>query len=294
MISFTLFRLFAFVLMLLPRAWRRNLFCALADTAYRFDQKHRRVIRANLDFAFDKSLSDEEVKDIGRYCYRNLALALLQVLENHRMSKKELGSKVSFMHEHYVDEAKESGRPIIFITAHFGNWEIGGPALGSQVIPNSAVHKALNNEHFSRYLKEARARFDLNMVEKHGAVKHLSKALKKGEAISMLIDQNTNRRDGIVINFFGKTARQTPAPAQLARKYNAVVIPLLIRTEDHENHTITFYKPIEVANSGDSAKDVLEATQKMADWLEGEIRKEPKFWFWVHRRWKAEHPEIYR
>jgi len=132
----------------------------------------------------------------------------------------------------------------------------------------------------------------MRLFEKRGAIRHLSKALKNGESISLMIDQNVKAKDGIVVTFFGKDVRQTPAPAFLARKYDALIIPLLIHPTQ-QGYRITFYEPIEVAHSDDAEADIHEATQQQALWLEREIRRAPEHWFWCHRRWKAEYAHIY-
>ncbi len=294
MIGFYLFRALEFMIMLLPRFMRKGLFEGLAKLAYLIDKKHRFIARQNLHVAFGETLSEAKADAIIRYSYKNLLLALLQVIENRRISKEELGEKVTFINREIVDEAINEGTPIVFISAHVSNWELGASALASQIIPLNAVHKAMNNTYFDNYLHQSRSRFELNMIEKHGATRHLSKALKNGGAVSLLIDQNVNPKDGIVVDLFSKQVTQTPAPAFLARKYNAPIIPLAMTTDDEEHYTITFSEPIIVAHSDDVQADILDATQKQSKWLEDEIRQHPKFWFWMHRRWKTLHPEIYQ
>ena len=293
MIGFYLFRLLEFILFLLPGKLRKAFFSALADLAYAVDKKHRQVIRQNLEFAFNGELDKTKIESIGRYCYKNLALTLLQVMEGRRLSKEELASKVTFVHGEIVEKVLNEEQPIIFVSGHYGNWELGATALSALITPTTSIHKALNNPYFDRYLHESRSHFDLTLAEKHGAVKKLTKALKQGRCISLMIDQNINPKEGIVVDFFGKRATQTAAPAFLARKYGAVIIPLLITTEDDEHHRITFYEPIEVAKTDNAEADVHEATQKQSHWLQEQIKENPKFWFWCHRRWKAEYPEIY-
>lgn len=294
MISYYLFLLFEKFLMLFPHSFRKAFFIGLANFAYLLDKKHRRVILQNLHFALGTTTAPQEEEQISRYCYRNLMLNLLQIIENHTISKKEIGSRVTIKNSEIVDAARAGGRPVIFTTAHFGNWELGGAAIATQIMPIYVAHKALNNPYFEQYLHHSRTRLDMKLVEKRGAVKQLAKALKAGGAISLLTDQNTNERDGIIVNFFGKTARQTAAPAFLARKYNALIIPVYITTEDEKHYVLRFYEAIEVSKTDDAKADILEATQKQANLLEKVIIKNPKFWFWCHRRWKTEHPEIYR
>jgi KDO2-lipid IV(A) lauroyltransferase len=92
----------------------------------------------------------------------------------------------------------------------------------------------------------------------------------------------------------GKPIRQTSTPAYLARKFNAAIIPVTIRTDDEENYTLKLFDEIKVEKTDDEAADILKATQLQADWLTSIITKEPKFWFWLHRRWKSDKPEIYK
>ncbi len=294
MIGYYLFRVIEFLLMLMPRFIRKNLFIGLAKFAYFIDKKHRFVARQNLEVVFGDALTEHEADFIIRYCYKNLMLALLQVMENRRLSQQELGKKITFVNKEIVDKAISDGKPIVFISAHVSNWELGASGLASQIISLNAVHKALNNPYFDRYLHESRSRFDLNMVEKRGAIRHLSKALKKNGAVSLLIDQNVNPKDGIIVDFFSKSVTQTPAPAFLARKYDAPIIPLAMTTDNEEDYTITFFEPIIVAHTDNAEADIREATIKQSAWLEKEIRQHPKFWFWCHRRWKTEHPELYQ
>ncbi len=292
MIGFYSFKVVEWLLFRLPFSWRRSLFMMMADCAYRFDIKHKRVIRQNVTFAFEGTLDEERIAAISQGCYRNLARNMLQVMENTHANVAHIDTTVTLHNKAVFDRAVASGRGVIFVTAHYGNWELEGAVISSKVTAASSVYKALKNRYFDRYLLHSRERFGMRLFEKHGAIRHLNKAVKNRESISLMIDQNVKEKDGIVVTFFGKKVRQTPAPAFLARKYNAVIIPLLIHP-DAEGDVITFYEPIEVAHSSDAQADIYEATQAQASWLEAEIRRVPEHWFWCHRRWKAEYPNIY-
>ncbi|MEA3523766.1 MAG: lipid A biosynthesis lauroyl acyltransferase [Campylobacterota bacterium] len=294
MILFYFYRFLELILMRLPHTWRRAFFIFLAKIAYTIDAKHRRVILQNLHFALGHDLGEKKEEEISRYCYENLLLSMLQVMENRYLSKEEIADLVTIHNQHITDKALRSGRPIIFVSAHYGNWELGAAAVSSLITPTTAIYKKFTNPYFDRYLIESRSIQNMLMVEKKGAVRHLTKAIKNRRAIMLMIDQNTSKRDGISIDFFGKSARQSAAPAFLARKYNGIIIPILMVTKDDKDFTVMISEPIEVAQSEDSQKDILEATQKQSNILEAMIRKNPKLWFWCHRRWKTEHPEIYK
>jgi KDO2-lipid IV(A) lauroyltransferase len=279
--------------MLLPRPLRKGFFITLAGIAYAVDRKHRRIVRQNMLFAYDGEVEETLIDETTRYCYRNLLLNFLQVMENYHLDKAELAARVTFENRTPVDEALAQGRPIIFISAHFGNWELGATSVASQIVPTVSVHKVLNDPRFDRYLLQSRSRLDMTMTEKKGAVKHLARALKNGGAISLMIDQNINPKEGVVVDFFGKAVTQTSAPAFLARKYDAVLIPVFIHTKDEEHFTIRFEAPLEVEKTDDAEADILRSTQEQANVVERIVRAEPKFWFWCHKRWKTKHNEIY-
>lgn len=293
MILYYFFRTIEFLLMLLPYGARKAFFTALAALAYALDKKHRRVVRQNLDFAYDGAMTDAEAEKIARYCYRNLMLNFLQVIENRRITRQRQSEIVTFENREIFDRAKASGRPIILLSGHFGNWELGATAFASLVMPTVSIHKKLNNPYFDRYLLESRSRLGMRMIEKSGAVKHLTRALKNKEAVSLMIDQNINPKESIIVDFFGKEVTQTSAPAFLARKFNAAILPVFIHTEDERHYTIRFEEEIPVAKSEEVDADVAASTQLQSDLVEKIVRDEPKYWFWCHRRWKSKHPEIY-
>lgn len=295
MILFYCFKLFEFVLFLFPRKYRKAFFIAIANLAYRFDKKRKFYIRENLKIAFGDTLSEERIEKIGRNCFQNLAMAILQILENANSKNiEEIGRNVEIKNPEYLTKAVEEKRPVVIVGSHYGNWEVHMAVVSSTMVPVTLVRNAGKNKHIDQYITDAKLRYRTIPFEKKGVVKHLAKALKEGGVIALMIDQNLTTRDGIVIDFFGKTALQTPAPAFLARKYNAVIIPSMIHPKKDGRQVIEFYEPMEVEKTDDAEADVLKSTQAQAAWLEEEIRKEPDHWFWCHRRWQRLHPEIYK
>ena len=291
MLGFRLFLIFDWLVMKLSRSMRKKLFFALASVAHKLAVKRNRIIQANLNFAFGDDLNLTEKKEIERYCYQNLALNLLQVMENKRNSAEDLSKHVTFENKEMVDLYLSQNRPLIFISAHHGNWEIGAASLAALITPITSIYKGLDNDAFNPYLLEARSRHRLNLIEKNGAIKHLTRALKNNQCVSLLIDQSSNSKSGIKTNFFNHPTYHTSAAAQLSLKYNAPIIGLYIYTDDEENYVIRFVEPIEV--NGEGEQSILEATQHQVDDLEKIIRAHPKFWFWCHKRWKSEFNEIY-
>jgi KDO2-lipid IV(A) lauroyltransferase len=292
--GFKLFLLLENFLMLLPKKVRKSFFVALGNLAYYVSANSRKVVRQNLDFAFDKSLSEKEITEITKYSFKNLLLNFLHLMEIRHMSVDELKRKVTIHNLEAVKKVHAQGRSVIYITTHYSSWELGGASISALIEPLGAVYKKMNNEQYEAWVLESRAHFGNINLEKSNVIKPLIKLIKNKIACGILIDTNINKREGVEVMFMGKTIRQTSTPAYLARKFNSAVIPVTIRTDDEENYTLMIFDEIPVQKTEDEAADILNATQLQADWLTSVIRKEPKFWFWLHRRWKNEHPQIYK
>lgn len=294
MLSYYLFRIFETFFLALPYALQKAIVLGLAKLAFLIDSKHKKIIQANLDLTLKDTITSEQRKRVLHYCHKNLALVLLQVLRASRLRISDLEKIVTFKNKEIVDQALAEGKPIIFISAHYGNWEIGATALSALVTPTLSVHKKMNNPYFDDYLMRSRTTFNMEMAEKRGAIKHLIKALKKGKSVGILVDQNVNPKDGVIIDFLGAKATQSPAPAFLSRKLDLKIIPLLIHTAPGEENTITFYDPIVAPKTEDEQADILACTQAQADLVGNIIANHPEPWFWCHKRWKSTHEEIYK
>lgn len=290
---FKLFLLLEKFLMILPASLRKRFFIFLATLGYYISKKYRTISYQNLDFLFDNTLAVDEKKSITKYAFKNLALNFLHAMELRHMSKQELQNKITIKNIEAVQKVHAQGRPIIYVTTHYSSWELGGASIGAFIEPLIAVYKKMKNREYETWLLEARDKFGNISMEKSNVVKPLVKNLKNGVACGLLIDTNINEKEGVIIDFMGKPLRQTSTPAFLARKFNAAIIPVTIRTDDEDNYILLLYDEIVVEKTEDSTADILQATQAQADWLGELIREEPKFWFWLHRRFKNDHPSIY-
>lgn len=282
------------ILMLLPSSFRKAFFIGLANLGYLLSAKYRKIAKENILFLFGKSLSEQEVQSIVKYSFKNLLLNFLHIMELRHMSKEELERRITIQNREVVDRIHKEGRAIIYVTTHYSSWELGGASLGAFVEPLAAVYKKMKNTHYEEWLLEGRARFGNTNLEKTGVVKPLVKLIKAKKASGILIDTNINPKEGVMVNFMGKQIRQTYSPAYLARKFDAAIVPVSIRTDDEEHYTLMLFDEIKVAKTEDEKADILQATQEQADWLAKLIKKEPKFWFWLHRRFKNDYPEIYK
>lgn len=292
--GFKLFLLLEKFLMILPKKIRKSFFIMLSTLAYYLSAKYRKIAYKNLDFIFGNKIGDKQKDEIVKYSFKNLLLNFLHLMEIRAMSKDDLAKKVTIRNIEAVKKVHEQNRAIIYVTSHYSAWELGGTAIGAFAEPIAAVYRKMKNQAYQEWVLETRSKFGNSSLEKSNVIKPLIKLIKNGGASGILIDTAINSREGTEVEFFGKKIRQTSTPAYLARKYNAAIIPVIMRTEDEEHYDLIFFDEIHVEKTDDEQKDIQKATQLQAEWLEKIITQNPKFWFWVHRRFKSEYPEIYK
>ena len=280
--------------MILPKKLRKSFFLALASIAYYISAKSRRIVKQNLDFAFNNTLSDKEIKEITKYSLKNLLLNFLHLMEIRHISFEELQKKITIQNIEAIEKVHKEGRSVIYVTTHYSSWELGGTSIGAFIEPLGAVYRKMKDKNYENWVLESRSKFGNTNLEKTNVLKPLIRLIKEKKACGILIDTSMNKREGIDVEFMGKTISQTATPAYLARKFNSAIIPVTIRTDDEENYTLMIFDEIPVEKTEDEKADILKATQLQADWLSELITKEPKFWFWLHRRFKGEYPEVYK
>ena len=294
MIGFYIFLIFEKALMILPKRARRIFFISLANIAYIFSHRYKKVVRDNLYFIYGKDIDEEFITKITKYSFKQLLLNLMHTIEARYFTIEEMAKNVEFENIEVVKQAQKENRAIVFITAHYGSWELGGSMISAFVQPITTVYKKMKNPYFQEYLSTSRTKWNIKYIERHGATKGLLKELRSGNSIALLIDTNISKKDGIIVDFLNKPTSQIKTTAFFARKFNAAIIPVLIHTDDDEKYTIKFYDEIIPPKTEDEKSDIKISTQMQTDWLTQEIFKKPEPWFWLHRRFKTDYPEIYR
>lgn len=294
LIGFYLFLAFEKFLMLLPRSWRKSFFKLLGTFAYYLSKRYGNVVEQNLKFVYGEEISKEFIERNKRFSFKQMMLNFMHTMESRYYTPEEIMQNIQFENLQIVQKAQKEKRPIIFVTGHYGSWELAGRALSFGVEPILIIYKKMKNKYFEDYLLSSRQKWKMTYAERHGATKVMLKTLKSGGAMAVLIDTNVRKRDAIAVDFLGHKTSQIQTTAYFARKFNAALIPALIHTDDDENFTIKFYDEIIPPKTDDEKEDLKISTQMQTDWLSQEILKKPEPWFWLHRRFKEDYPGIYK
>ncbi len=184
--------------------------------------------------------------------------------------------------------AAASGKGVILLTGHLGNWELGGAAIAARGIPLEVVAKGMSNRLFEQTLVRARERLGMRVIPMGDAPARALKALGDGGVVAILGDQSAHR-GGVPVRFFGLAASTARGPALLAVRSGApVFLGFAVRDPGwSQRYTLTF-EALQFEPSGDVDRDVDLLLERYARFLEAAIERCPEQYFWQHRRWKSQ------
>ncbi len=191
--------------------------------------------------------------------------------------------------ENYA-EARRQGKGVLFLTAHFGCWELSSFAHGLFGYPLRFVVRELDNPLIDALINAYRCRSGGAPIEKRDFAFQALRALKQGEDVGILIDQNMQPAEGVFVDFLGRAACTTPGPARLAQKTGVpIVLGLVIWDAQAGKYRLRF-EPLEWIRREDPEEEILANTAHFTRRIEEYVRRYPDHWLWVHRRWKTRPP----
>jgi KDO2-lipid IV(A) lauroyltransferase len=256
----------------------------LGLTFYTVDRAHRRIAQRNLATAFP-SRSASERRAIARAAFAHFGRLLLELLRFATLSPAQMLARAEFDGEERARLAYAQGKGVLFITGHFGFWELHAMVHAVKIRPIGVLARALDNPHLDRLLEHIRQRTGNTVIYRSGTIRRVMRTLQGGEGVAVLIDQHIIGRDAIYVDFFDRPAATTSAVAALALRTGAPVVPVFALPLGGGRYRMIYEHPIEPPRP-DSADAVREFTQRCTDVLEMYVRRHPDLWLWMHRRWR--------
>jgi KDO2-lipid IV(A) lauroyltransferase len=252
---------------------------------YRVDPRHRRVVRENLRQT-DLGLSEADCVALSKACFRHFGALFVSLLRLRRATPEELHRWIRVEGLEHFDAAQAEGRGFIQLTGHYGNWEV--IALGQSLHGRTldAIGRELDNPLLEPISLAFRTRFGNRVISKDGGMRGTLKALKAGRGVGFLLDQDALGM-GIFVKILGQWASTFPTAGNLAVRYDLPILPVFSWPNEDGTWTVRFEAPFHVPRTGDLPRDEWTATQLMTARIEAQIRKDPRWWFWLHRRFKT-------
>jgi len=271
----------------LPRPLALVLGRSLGRVVWYVDGTRRRTSLANLDRAFGEHIDRGRRISIGRSALINLTAGMVDTIRLPRLDAEELAALVPEGNEtlERITRAVRSGRGIILLAPHLGNWELLPAYLASRGAPVHHLARPPRDPRLRGPAGEVRRSQGVVWIHRGGAFARLRNVLEDRGLVVMSIDQESRARFGVAVPFFGEAVWTPRLPAALARLTGAVVLPgVLLRRRDHR-YRLLLEAPIRMSRSGDQEYDDWENTRRFSLTMESLVERFPAQWTWSERRW---------
>jgi len=243
--------------------------------------RSKKIIYSNIKKAIP-DLSNEDMKILENTMWENYGRILSEYVFLKDFRNDKLNNLIKIEGLNVIEDIKKKGKPVIFISGHFSNFELMAMYIEKSGIDVAAVYRPLNNFFLNKTMVKIRKNYICKKQIKKGisGTKDLLQNFKKGVSIALMIDQRVS--EGIVSKFFNSDALTTTIPAQFVKKFNCEIIPVYIERRNEIEFAIKFQNPL-IFEKNDSIEKI---TLNLNHVLEKMITTNPPQWIWTHNRWK--------
>ena len=272
---------------MLPRPMARGFCQGIGLLMYTAHRRLRKVGLRNLDLAFPEKSRKEKLR-ILRRLFLGLGRQLAEFTLFPRYTKENASHIAVYDGFQNFAEARDRGKGVLFLTGHFGGWEIGSFVHSLNGNPMNIVVRPLDNPYVNAMVDRYRTLHGNRTLGKRDFARSLLTAMKHGQVTGILMDTNMTPPQGAFVDFFGVPACTATGVARVALHTGAAVLPAFtVWDRELGKYKIRFEPALQLVSTGDDEADALANTTLFNKVIESYARRYPEQWLWVHRRWKT-------
>ncbi|MEX0715921.1 MAG: lysophospholipid acyltransferase family protein [Planctomycetaceae bacterium] len=251
------------------------------------------VCRENIRRAFGDDVPEAEVDRLVHAMWVHLFRLLVEIVQLPRKLRRadHLDCVVMPQRDETV-RLLASGRPVIVLSGHFGNWELANHCFGVFGWRMGVVARDMDNPLLHRWFARYRQRTGHRLIPKKGGAGDIVRIVERRGYVGMLGDQDAGSK-GLFVEFFGHDASTFKSIALLAMQHRALICVGYARRlpDDLANQR---WPQFELGNTDvidpeeyDGPQAIRQITQRYTTAIERAVRLAPEQYFWLHRRWKS-------
>ena len=266
---------------LLPRPATQRLAEFLGQVGYARNPAARAALRANL-----QHVTDRDGAALQQLCHANVA-AFSRMLADYFYTSMAASTRAEPLLEEWrgfenLEAARARGKGIILVTAHLGNWELGGILLSLRGLPMTVITLEEPTSELTRWRDAHRRQLGIRTIAvgpgHDFAFVEMIQTLRRNEIVAMLVDR-PYAGTGAAVQFFGRATEFSTAPALLWQHTDAAVLPAFVLQRGRGGYVSFADPPLPFTRAGNHRTALLENTQCLAAYFEGIVRQYPEQWF---------------
>lgn len=268
------------------RAWRLGLLLGALLRRLGFT---RDIVRRNLATACGGPPPPPAVARFEAAYFTHLGLLVVEFLRQRLVTRATLDRFVEGDGLRRVLAVVAEGRGAICVAGHAGLWELAGHGGACAGVPLLSVAKLSDHPGLDAWVTGQRQAGGNRILDVRGSMWAMKKALDRGEAVGINIDQEV-REGAVYVPFFGVPAATSSTPALLHRRTGAPILVIVVHRLGRFRYHAEVYDEIRHPRTDDADGDVRAITARINRAMEAAIRRHPEQWLWSHRRWRRRPP----
>ena len=283
MFNYYTYRFGQFLALALPLRLVYFLAASLAQGYYFFAFRDRRFVKANLRIIFPEK-SNPQLRKISRMVFQNFAKYLVDFFRFEKLNRQYIDKNIKLENLHYFDQALAKGKGVVVLTAHLGNWELGGVVLAQLGYPFWAVALPHKNKQVNDFFDAQRNSKGVKVIAMGKAVRSCITEIRNNHMVALVGDRDFSEK-GIIIDFFGRPTHFPEGPAALSLMTGASIVPGFMLRNPDDSFTLRIEKPIEFISTGNKTKDLADLIGVYKNIIQDYIRRYPEQWYVFRRFW---------
>jgi len=272
----------------MPERLARRQFDMLADSVWLRHGKGVQRLETNLRRVLGPDASERELRRVTHVGVRSYFRYWCEVFQLPRMPLPSIVGRMHCTDEWRLREGAASGRGMILVLPHMGNWDHAGAWLAGTGVPFTTVAERLEPASLFERFVAFRESLGMEVIPLTGGERPpfeiLADRLRAGGTLCLLGDRDLTAT-GVSVDFFGAAARMPAGPAALARDTGAALIPVTLSYYDERDWSTHIHPEVTVPALGDREAEIRAMTQSVAYAFEDGIADHPQDWHMLQRVW---------
>jgi KDO2-lipid IV(A) lauroyltransferase len=261
-----------------------------ARLLYRLLPLRRQVVLDNLRRVYGDSADEAEITRLAQAHYGHLGRLMWEFLWYPWLSRARKLAMVRVDNLDALLDAHAQGKGVLILTGHFGNFEVATSA-GLASFPEAKgrfhfVRRPIRPEWLDKLVTRRFRKVGFGVLPKRGGLDAILDRLAAGDLVVFPFDQHAQRKDGVMVEFFGHPAGTFRSLAVIALATGAPVVPASSWRDTDGSHVLRFEAALAAVEHADTNEAIRLTTRAFNRALELLIVRRPEQWWWVHRRWK--------